>query len=317
MKSFLIFLLIICTQNIFAQDPAFSQLSSAPLLVNPAFAGSWASGRATTSYRLQWPKLSSCYQTTNVSYDQYINHCGLGFNYMHDDAARGVLKTDRFDFSYSPYFALLKDSTGKGKIIIQLGLEVSYFQKKLDNSKLNFGDMIDPRRGFIYFSNEVPNTLAKSNIDLSSGLLIYSKRFATGFATYHLTEPDDGYMGPSKLPMRFVFHASGILGNLNDSINHLRIIPSVIFMQQQDFRSIVINVNATYSVFNLGIGFRNQDAIIFSAGYNHGYTFAGYSYDMTISDLAGTSGGTHEIHIGVRFANKKWSSRRTNLQMFN
>ena len=37
-----------------------------------------------------------------------------------------------------------------------VGARATWFQKFLDWDKLTFGDMIDPRRGFIYQTGDVP-----------------------------------------------------------------------------------------------------------------------------------------------------------------
>ena len=42
------------------------------------------------------------------------------------------------------------------KLSLRMALEASYQQKQLDWSKLSFGDMIDPRWGFIYETQDVP-----------------------------------------------------------------------------------------------------------------------------------------------------------------
>ena len=309
MKRFFFSILIFLTLASHAQDPHFSQYQSTPLLINPALAGSLACGRADVGYRSQWPKLSGSYQTFNASYDQYFKCGGVGFNYMHDNSGRGTLLTDRFDFDYAPYIALFKDSSGQGKIIIQPGIDICYYQKKIDFSKLNFGDMIDPRTGFAYQTNEVPNTITKSNLDISAGLVIYSKHLMGGLAAYHLSEPDEGFIGQSKLPMRFVLNTAAEI----TCFHFVMITPSVLFMRQQNFQELVLNLNARVENFNLGIGLRNQDALIFSIGYGVNYFLFKYSYDMTISGLAGTTGGAHELHIEYLFFKNKWPSKRTNL----
>src|SRR4051812_5611134 len=122
MKKLFTFFTLLFTIASHAQDPAFSQPQFTPLLINPAFAGSLACGRADVGYRLQWPKLSGSYQTFNASYDQYFRAGGVGFNYMHDNQGKGTLLTDRAEIDYAPYIALHKDSTGRGKIIIQPGI---------------------------------------------------------------------------------------------------------------------------------------------------------------------------------------------------
>jgi type IX secretion system PorP/SprF family membrane protein len=317
MKKISLFILA-CGLSCFSigQDALFSNPRSSQLNVNPAFAGTWACARAQSAYRLQWPMLSGSYRTLDVSYDQYFNRAGgAGFKYQHDDAG-GVIKRDRFDFIYAPRIGLLKDSAGKARLIIQPAVQIGYYQLSADWNKLSFGDMIDPRSGFVYNTNEVPNTAKRANLDLAAGIVVFTNRICAGFAIYHLTEPDEGFIGPSKLPMRFMYHASGIFGDVSDE-KALHIIPAFIFARQQSFTNTVFHVTGTYRGAEAGMGIRLNDALIFSAGYNIGRFRFGYTYDMTISALAGGTGGSHEIHFSCRFWDKTWRDQRTNLSLYN
>lgn len=309
-----------------AQDPAFSQSRINLQQVNPGFTGSWACGRAEVNYRNQWPKLHSNYQTFTAAYDQYTRFGGFGLSYMHDNAAN-VLFTDRVDLSYAAYIPLwverdsAKQDYGKGKIVIQPGIQLGYLSKRVDWNQLTFGDMIDPRRGFVYSSSQVPGVTKRTNIDIAAGLLVYSKYIAGGLAVYHITQPDEGFVGPSKLPMRFVAHLSGMIGSSDPEKQTLRILPSVIYMKQADFERFDMTVTAAYtgkhSSYSLGAGIRLNDALLFSAGFHHGCMIAGYSYDLTISGLSGMTGGAHEFHLAYTFFNTKWKDKRRNLQLFN
>ncbi len=286
-------------------------------MLNPALTGSTGMLRAETGYRLQWPKLAGNYQTTNVGVDMYTRGGGVGVHYMNDNAA-GILKTNRVDLNYAYGFRLWKDTaTGKSKVVIQPGVQISYYSKSIDWGKLTFGDMIDPRRGFVFNSNDIGSTSNRTNIDFSAGLLIMSERVSAGFATYHLTEPDEGFMGQSKLPMRFVMHASGVIGNIDpNELGAFRLVPSVIFMRQGDFQQLAGFVTGHFRMASLGVGYRNQDALLFSAGYTFSHFNLAYSYDCTISELKGYTGGSHEVHLRFTFLEDKWMDSRTNMRMY-
>jgi len=65
---------------------------------------------------------------------------------------------------------------------------------------------------------------------------------------------------------------------------------------------IVYDLNLNLDIknmVNLGLGFRNQDALIFMLGFKVKQQFSiQYSYDVTISSLQKVSSNTHEISIG-------------------
>ena len=81
---------------------------------------------------------------------------------------------------------------------IKAGLQAGFFQKSLDRTKLNFGDMIDARRGFVWNTNEQIPSQTKTNLDFSAGLLGYSKKYFVGLAVHHITQPEEGLQGKLK-----------------------------------------------------------------------------------------------------------------------
>ena len=195
------------SENLFAQDPEFTQFYANPLYLNPAFAGTARCPRVNLNYRNQWPAISGTYVTYSASYDQHFDALagGLGLLVTNDKAGQGTLTTTNVAAMYSYQLNINREFSMK------FGFQAAYFQKSIDWSKLTFGDMIDERRGFVYNTNEVPGLSKKSNVDLSVGLLGYSKRYFFGFAAHHLTQPDEGLIGPSKLPMKITGHAGAII----------------------------------------------------------------------------------------------------------
>lgn len=307
-------LLVNCISH--AQDAFFTDYRSSLLLVNPAFAGSQARGRAEAGYRLQWPDLSGTYATYHFSYDQYCRAGGIGISYLHDDPAHGASKADRVDLVYAPYFAFKKDSTEKGKFVLQPGISMAYLRNAIDPSKFSYNSQLIAPAGPAV--GETFRLTSRSSLDISAGLLCYTKRIVAGLAVFHITEPDQGFNGPAPLPMRFVYHISGMIGKTDDSIPHFRIIPSLVYMKQQDAQLLSMQVTASYSHYSLGIGYRNLDAWIFSAGFTTGQFRIAYLYEATDPNSAlKATGGAHEIHLQYFFWEERWKNSRTNLRLYN
>ena len=61
------------TNDLFAQDPEFTQFYANPLYLNPAFAGTAHCPRLSLNYRNQWPGISGSFITTSASYDQHVD----------------------------------------------------------------------------------------------------------------------------------------------------------------------------------------------------------------------------------------------------
>ncbi|MCW3102685.1 MAG: hypothetical protein JWO09_1125 [Bacteroidetes bacterium] len=279
--------------SLHAQDPHFSQYNLARIYTNPAAAGSDSTLNLAVSGRLQWPKIGGGYTTENFSADNYFRclHGGLGINLMHDDAM-GFIKTTRAGLSYAAHMELFRH-----KLAVQAGIELGYFQKSADWSKLTFGDMIDERRGFDYPDNEFPQQSKKAGIDLSAGLLLYSKQFYGGFAAHHLNEPDEGFLSPSRLPVKLSVYAGANAMFVVNSASFI-LSPNLLFMQQQDFRELMPGLTVKCKKVVLGLSYRSEDAFIITAGLQFPFLKLGYSYDYTVSTLTNeASGGAHELQL--------------------
>jgi type IX secretion system PorP/SprF family membrane protein len=282
-----------------AQDPQFTQFYANPLYLNPAFAGTARCPRICMNYRNQWPNLSGTYVTYSAAYDMHINALagGIGAMVTTDDQARGTLKTTNFSLLYS-YLAPINRTFS-----LKFGLQATYLQKSLDKTKLNFGDMIDARRGFVWNTNEAVPSVSKRNVDFSAGLLGYSKNYFFGFAAHHINQPDEGLLGSSKLPAKFTGHAGAIIPLEKGNESYLS--PNILFQAQQKFQQLNIGLYYVKGSFVAGLWYRNADAVIALVGIQNANFKFGYSYDITVSKLSGNTAGSHEISLQIQFECKQ------------
>ncbi|MFT5183135.1 MAG: type IX secretion system PorP/SprF family membrane protein [Flavobacteriales bacterium] len=289
-----------------AQDPEFTQFYANPLYLNPAFAGTARCPRMVMNYRNQWPSLSGTFVTTSASYDQHVETIqgGLGLIAMHDRAGKGTLNTTSLSGIYSyqqpvnRYFS------------IKAGLQATYFQKSLDWSKLTFGDMIDPRKGFIYETQDIPRGGSVRNVDFSAGILGFSEKLYFGFAVHHLNEPNESLVvGTSRLPMKFTGHAGAVIPiNKRDRHSESSISPNILYRRQGEFQQLNIGTYVKKGPLVGGIWYRGlffvndySDAMIVTIGIQTDVIRFGYSYDLTISELTPATGGSHEVSMTVQF----------------
>jgi type IX secretion system PorP/SprF family membrane protein len=287
-----------------AQDPTFTQFYANPLYLNPAFAGSHGCPRFALNYRNEWPSLSGNYVTYSASYDQYFKNISGGFGVLatHDQQGQGTINTSMLGLVYSYHLTLGR------KWKMMFGARAAWYQKFLDWDKLTFGDMIDPRRGFIYATGDVPRGGSRGFFDASAGTVIFNKHFFAGFAAHHLNTPNESMIiGNSPLPMRFTGHmgAEIQLGRQSKYSNGTSIMPNVIYQYQNGFQELSVGTYVKYGAFNVGFWYRNKDAFIMTIGVNTGKFKLGYSYDVTVSKLNnGVSGGSHEISLGLNLSCK-------------
>ncbi|MFH1321633.1 MAG: type IX secretion system membrane protein PorP/SprF [Bacteroidota bacterium] len=286
----------------FAQDPEFTQFYANPLYLNPAFAGTARCPRMIMNYRNEWPAISGTFVTYAASYDQHVDGLqgGIGVMILNDRAGEGTLNTTTGSLIYSYRLNVNRNFS------IKAGFQAGYIQKKLDWEKLTFGDMIDPRYGFIYETKETQVNNSMGNLDLSAGILGFSKEFFGGIAVHHLTQPKEGFIvtGAAKLPVKITIHGGAIFP-LDETGEESNISPNILFQKQQDFQQLNIGIYMNKGPIVGGLWYRqaqkNSDAFIVLIGFQQGMIKFGYSYDITLSKLSNASAGSHEFSFALQF----------------
>ena len=185
---------------------------------------------------------------------------------------------------------------------MKFGFQATYLQKSIDWDKLNFGDQIDKRYGFIYQTNEIPGGNSIGKPDFSVGVLGYSKMFYFGFASHHLTQPIEGFTesGSAKLPRKYTGHLGAVIPIKRDPKDGT-ISPNILFQMQQNFAQLNLGLYASKGPVVGGIWYRNQDSFILLVGIQTDVIKFGYSYDVTVSKLSNATAGSHEISFGLQF----------------
>ncbi|MFH0894067.1 MAG: type IX secretion system membrane protein PorP/SprF [Bacteroidota bacterium] len=303
----LILLFFTLASNVFSQDPEFSQYYANPMYLNPAMTGTTPCPRLTMNYRNQWPAISGTFVTYAASYDQFFEGIsgGLGLIAYNDRAGEGTLNTTSASLIYSYKLVVNRGFS------IHAGLQATYFQRKIDWEKLTFGDMIDPRYGFVYTTSETKPSTTKGALDFSAGILGYSQYFYAGFAINHLTQPNEGFMSYARMPMKITGHA-GALIPLEKKRRRRRlkledptISPNILFQKQKDFTQLNYGFYLNKYPMVGGVWFRqnfyNADSFIALLGFQQNSFKFGYSYDLTVSKLSNSTAGAHELSFALQF----------------
>ncbi|MDY5968860.1 MAG: type IX secretion system membrane protein PorP/SprF [Bacteroidales bacterium] len=308
-KTLLVTLLLLGTgASMRAQDVLFSQFYANPLYLNPAFAGSKVCPRISLNFRNQWPALVSAFTTVGASYDQYIDplHGGVGALLMADrQGDHGALSTTSLAAMYSFRFQLTSS------IFVNAALQGGITNTSLNWDNLRFPDMIDNITGFTGLTSaQMPDNTDQWYLDFAAGALVYSEKWYAGFSAHHLTQPNEGFYGVSKLPIKMTAHA-GCLINLSEERRRTSslgfgtpvISPNIVYQHQQKFNYFNYGVYLDWMPFMVGVWFRqsleNPDAFVFQLGVQQDHFKIGYSYDVTVSKLSNNTSGAHELSIGI------------------
>ena len=287
-------LLAVFFSDLKAQDPQFTQFYANPLYLNPAFAGTARCPRFCMNYRNQWPNMSGKYVTYSGSWDMHLDAMagGLGVLVTVDDQAISTLRTTNASLLYS-YQAVINR-----EFSLKFGLQATYLQKTLDPNQLHFGDMIDARRGFVFNTREAFPAARKTNVDFSVGMLGFSKHYFFGGAAHHINQPNEGMLGEAKLPVKFTLHGGAIISL--EKGNESYISPNILFQAQQTFQQLNLGLYYVKGPFVFGIWYRNADAVMALVGMQNNNFKFGYSYDITVSKLAGNTAGAHEVSLQMQ-----------------
>jgi type IX secretion system PorP/SprF family membrane protein len=316
MKKFIIGFLTLTgvfLNSLKAQDFQFSQYYAAPLYLNPAFTGTGVEHRFNINGRIQWPSLPKAYRTGAVSYDYNLERLSSGFGLQatYDVAGSGNLGNTDVGFLYSYRAAINKE------LVISAGVHFSYHFIGLNRNGLTLGDQIASDRP-VSFDSELENVQNIQFFDFASGILVYGKRLWGGFALHHITEPNKSLVGDENpLEMKFSAHAGiriPLYRGPKEFDNISSIAPSFIYKRQGVNDQLDVGVNWHYDPISAGLWYRgvpfkrtlensvyDRDALVFMFGLIFPKMEMGYSYDFTISDLGGASGGAHEISLVFNF----------------
>lgn len=312
-------LLVIGSSTLQAQDAHFSQFYAAPLYLNPAFAGNTTQARMGINYRSQWASLPSAYTTYQGFFDYNLEsmNSGIGILFSGDKAGSFGLNTSSVYGLYSYTIQMNR------KVALKLGVSAGYTNRSLDYSSLVFGDQLTKGSGAL----TVEENIARNShyADINAGGLIYSRQFWLGAAVNHINRPNQSLLGSeSPLPIKFSVHGGVNFTVIKDIKKRQVAVLTLLanYKHQDFFDQADFGVYYRFKIFTMGAWYRgipmkqnaatsiNQDALVLVVGYTHKGLSFGYSYDITVSRLIGSTGGAHEISLVYEVASKAATRRK-------
>lgn len=312
--TIILFLISISINTSTAQHYQFTQFYSARMYLNPAFTGVNACSKLGINYRDQWPAIPGAFVTQQVSFEHSLRNAGLGLLVFNDRSGYGGLSSTMVSGLYSYELSINR------YLRIRFGLQAGGVSRKINYQSLIFGDQL-VRGGADIPTIENP-TQTRNYIDLSSGVLFYSKKIWLGISAIHLNQPNQALLEGqfSKLPLEMRVHGGKRFYEKKKKSKWETQYTTIAYnyKMQQEFDQLDIGVYYTYSPLNVGVwyrgipllkaykpGYSNNDAVAILVGISWDRFFAGYSYDMTISKLTTSSGGAHEISLAYNFCDNK------------
>lgn len=196
---------------------------------------------------------------------------------------------------------------------LRLGVQAGLVHKSIDWGGLSFSDMIEPRSGFIYPTNEPLPPPSITFPNFAAGALLHNHRFYAGFAAFNVFEPNQSFYKSTspaaKLPIRFSVH-----GGYRCSLGSWQFTPVVLAMAQRQFLLVQAGLMANYKQLLTGVQMRlvrpGDIQPMAMAGYQGRRLTVCYGYDYSVSILGG-AGGSHELMAVYNFRCKKSSNGST------
>ncbi|MFC2176082.1 PorP/SprF family type IX secretion system membrane protein [Bacteroidota bacterium] len=334
LRSFYL-LVIVCLFGVssFAQDATFTQFYANRTYINPAYAGVDLGLRFNLNYRNLWTSVPGDFSTYSGGVDIGDPNIfgGIGFLAVASNEGEGQIQTQRYSLMYSYRLIVIPRMFD-----LHFGLDAAYMSKEIKNwDAYIFSDQLHPIYGNISPSSvQRPENLKKMMPDFNVGMLgrfnfkvgsrggrsVRTKKVIAntiGFSAQHVTQPNESLLGRTeKLPIKYVGHYS-MLVSLSKvrSKNPFYLSPNVMYEHQKTLSSLNVGIYALRAPVMLGVWYRNEfkfeandtDAIMFNIGVrgtNRSQKFMyqiGYSYDLTLSKLAGSTSGSHEISVIIEF----------------
>jgi type IX secretion system PorP/SprF family membrane protein len=273
------------------QDAMYSQYMFNYLLVNPGYAGSRDVLSLTGMYRRQWVNIPGAPSTMSFSGDMPLanERMGLGLTMFNDKV--GIESNSGVYASYAYRIRLTQKGT------LSFGANLGFTQYSA-----NLADVAQPNPNDPAFGSNI----REFNPNFGFGMFYSTDKFYISLSLPHIL--NSKLVNLEELRSRMKKHYFLGMGYVVGLSPNVKLKPSFLLKVvegapiQTDF-----NLNVWF-VDKLGIGasYRTGDAIVALLEFQATTGLRiGYAYDITTSELAKYTSGTHEIMVRYEFATLK------------
>lgn len=301
--GFLLFCFFSFSQEL--QLPVFTQyLADNHFVLSPTFAGIGDNLRIRANGLTQWVGIKNAPQNQSLYADFRIrNRSGIGLSLYNDSNGNTSQTGAKFSFAHH----IILDYYSKQYLSFGLSYNINSF--KIDISKFNTTHEIP------ILVPSIINNRSISNNNFDVGLLYRNKGFYMSFnATNVLPKSIDRFTGiePS-LILNYQLYSGYLIKNSYN--RNVEIEPSIFFQYFAGDQRSTTDINIKYRRYNsyddyywAGVSYRflndqalNPLAVGPMAGFKKANFYFGYSYQITLSQIAAYNSGTHMITLGFDF----------------
>lgn len=268
-------------------DGQVSQYWKVKTFFNPAFAAEKDSIQATLLHRQQWVGVENAPKTFILSADMPISFLGRkhGVGIIALNESAGLFKNTSVGGQY-----VYKKRWKKN--LLNVGVQVGFLNIGFDASKIRIPDSQKED------GSEIAGTPAETRvIDGNIGVAWLAPKYYIGISSTHITQPsfelDDG---TATSVSRIYYFTAGYNIRLHNPLYELQ--PSVLVKSDNVVIQYDLTARLVYNkFFNGGVSWRKDDGFVFLLGINILGVDAGYAYDLSTSEIALKSKGSHEFFV--------------------
>ncbi len=315
---------LLVTENIFSQDPVFSQFYASSMFLNPALSGLEKDIVFGVNYRTQWAGVSLPFRTFQFSAIHPIIQQGVsskqlgafGGSAFSDEAGPNrEMVSQGFALASSYNFHL--NQTGKNLLVTALQLGVLQRRANLDALKWSsqYSSLLgyDPSLpGENFISDRVTTPVINAGLvwrlvvdDLINPVRMYYQ----GLAFSNLNRPK-GFFHDTHEPSSILVKAHG--GYLRAFSNGVEISPNYL-IQYEKMAQVNVGVYAAYALprvtsksltdlkLSVGFWYRIRDSFIVTTGMTTSSWSAGFSYDANNSSLERNFQGANAFEFSFSY----------------
>ena len=263
-----------------------SQFIQNPFLVNPAFAGTEIGTFASLSHREQWAGFQGAPSTSTVTVTSSLpNRFGVGFVMERDDQG-GAYRRTGMELA-GTYTVDLNNQDA-----VAFGIGLMGRNTQFDGSELQLWQPDDPA-----ITGAVESKFA---FDSRFGLMVFGQSYQFGLAVSNLLQTPFGLESePSNTRNRGVRHYA-LTGRYDYNVDQQLKIQPAVMLRFTEITPVQLDMHVRALYDNRywgGLGFRQGDAFVLSAGAIFQEIQVGYSYDAGTGSVANLSPNTHEITV--------------------
>ena len=277
-------------------DAQTSQYWQTKTYYNPSFVGETNNIDISAMYRMQWVGITRAPKTTILSAHMPIEFLekkhGVGLQLFNEKI--GLFSNTYTSAQYAYKFNFKNNKT------LNIGLQAAMMNVDFDANAVHFPDGSD------YDANDpaIPKGDDKT-YDISLGVSWITPDYYVGFSATHLLEPK---LDLNETRSLFISRAYYLVGGCNININNTLFDwqPSVLVKSDAVVTQVDVTTRFEYDkMFNGGISWRKDDGFVFLLGLKIKNIEGGYSYDLSTSEIAKASNGSHELFIRYRIPIEK------------